>query len=247
VTAENGVYTVMELDWGVCTQRLTRLYGEVFAVLNFANAYHPRGGYQHGSGAQEENMMRRTNLHFELKPVQMDPRTRQYTPEVSKVLNAENKDGLIHMHWDKDSLDVVFRGPEEHNYETLGADEFFPFAELRGAALDRRHSTLTESEVESDCSRRIRAQLNTLIQNQIRHVVLGAFGCGVFGHDPWTVASIYVEEIKAVRSHFDVIAFAIILSDENLRAFTETIPKLDERLLCLEEQEVLAGYSEKQL
>jgi len=247
VTAENGVYQVMELDWGDCTQRLTKLYGEVFAVLNFANAYSPGGGYQHGAGAQEENIMRRTNLHFELKPVHMQHQNRQYTNEFSKVLNAENTDNLIHMHWDKNSPDFVFRASEDCDYEILAKEDFFPFAELRGAALDLRHCRLSENEIRQDCRRRIRAQLNTLIKNQIRHVVLGAFGCGVFGHDPHMVASIYVEEIKAVRTSFDVIAFAIILSPNNLDAFTTTLPELGERLLCLKEQEVLAGYSNDQL
>jgi uncharacterized protein (TIGR02452 family) len=243
VTAENGVYQVMQLDWGDCTQRLTRLYGEVFAVLNFANAYYPGGGYQDGAAAQEENIMRRTNLHFELKPAQMNLQTRKYTDEFSRVLNAENKDNLIHMHWDKNSPDFVFRASENWEYEILAKEDFFPFAELRGAALDLRQRRLSENEIMQDCRRRIKAQLNTLIVNKIRHVVLGAFGCGVFGHNPHTVASIYVQEIRAVRSCFDVIAFAIILSSENLDAFTRTLPELGERLLCLEEQEVLAGYS----
>ena len=46
------------------TQKLTKVYGETFAVLNMANAYFPGGGYDEGMPAQEENMFRRTDCHF---------------------------------------------------------------------------------------------------------------------------------------------------------------------------------------
>ena len=247
VTAANGIYNVIEVDWGDCTHRLTKLYGEVFAVLNFANAYYPGGGYQKGASAQEENIMRRTNLHFELKGSQIDMNTRQYKPDFTKTLEANHADKLIHMHWDENTPDIVFRGSEENNYQTLEASEFFPFAELRGAALDVKSVSLSDDEIRAECRRRIKAQFATLTHNKIRHVVLGAFGCGAFGNDPYMVATVYVEEIKLVRTSFDVIVFAIILSDDNVDAFQMAFENLHEPLLNLDEQEILAGYSENKM
>ena len=35
----------MKGDWGVVTHYLTKYYGEIFTVLNMANAYSAGGGY----------------------------------------------------------------------------------------------------------------------------------------------------------------------------------------------------------
>jgi uncharacterized protein (TIGR02452 family) len=56
---------------------------------------------------------------------------------------------------------------------------------------------------------RISAQLDTLIEKGIHHVVLGAFGCGAFKNPSESVAEIYWEQINKRRTHFSVIAFAI--------------------------------------
>jgi len=59
-----GIYEQINLDWGVCTQILTKLHGREFAVLNFANAFVTGGGYVEGCSVREENIFRRTDLHF---------------------------------------------------------------------------------------------------------------------------------------------------------------------------------------
>ena len=58
--------------------------------------------------------------------------------------------------------------------------------------------------------KKIRAQLQTLKDAGIRHVVLSAFGCGAFRNPPHVVAECYRRVIESYKSHFDVIAFAII-------------------------------------
>jgi hypothetical protein len=52
-------------DWGEVTRRMSARYGVCFAVLNMANAYVPGGAYVEGAIAQEENMFRRTDCHFQ--------------------------------------------------------------------------------------------------------------------------------------------------------------------------------------
>ena len=56
---------------------------------------------------------------------------------------------------------------------------------------------------------RIAAQLDTLIENDVKHAVLGAFGCGAFGNPARQVAEIYREQISQRSASFSVIAFAI--------------------------------------
>ena len=86
------------------------------------------------------------------------------------------------------------------------ATQVFPFFELRGAAQDLRNGSDFNP---SDARKRISAQLDTLRGQQIRHVVLGAFGCGAFRNPADRVAGIYREEIAARSEDFSLIAFAI--------------------------------------
>ena len=71
---------------------------------------------------------------------------------------------------------------------------------------------------------RISAQLETLRHRQIRHVVLGAFGCGAFGNPADHVARIYREEIALRAAAFSVIAFAVFSAGygpDNFTPFAE--------------------------
>jgi hypothetical protein len=45
--------------------------------------------------------------------------------------------------------------------------------------------------VRAECSRRVAAQLDTLIDAGVRHAVFGPFGCGAFRNPAAEVASIY--------------------------------------------------------
>ena len=58
-------------------------------------------------------------------------------------------------------------------------------------------------------TRRVEAQLDTLIKNNVRHAVLSAFGCGAFRNPAMYVASAYLAAITARATQFDVIVFAI--------------------------------------
>ena len=57
--------------------------------------------------------------------------------------------------------------------------------------------------------KKIRAQLDTLIEHGRRHTILSAYGCGAFLNDATMVATLYKEEIEKSRNDFDVIIFGI--------------------------------------
>ena len=73
---------VKQSDWGTVTQALSAATGEIYAVLNMANAYVPGGGYLEGMVAQEENMFRRTDCHFYVEDQHMDDEKSRYSPEM---------------------------------------------------------------------------------------------------------------------------------------------------------------------
>lgn len=203
------VVIVQPGDWGEVTHALTKKYGVCFASLNMANAYGPGGGYTDGMVAQEENMFRRTDCHFAIvrKTFMRSDGSEQYTSEQSDLINGVN--GRVYL--DTEHPRVCIRGPENRSksnlgYDWLADDEIFPFYELRAAAVDLRSG---EAYNHNETRKRVAAQLDTLIEAGVRHVVLSAFGCGAFMNPAKYVASAYHEALKKRHMHFDVVAFGI--------------------------------------
>ena len=147
-------------DWGELTQRLTKLHGECFAVLNMANAHVPGGGYVEGASAQEENIFRRTDCHFRIEATEVDESGERYRQEMVDVLSA--RDGRVYL--DLNRPRVCIRGPEDLRspdlgYRWLDEGDVFPFFELRAAAQDLRRGDPFDA---NEMRRRIAAQLDTL-------------------------------------------------------------------------------------
>jgi hypothetical protein len=198
---------VLRGDWGEVTLSMTRVHGTCFAALNMANAFVPGGAYVEGASAQEENMFRRTDCHFHVGPKEYDPARDRYNPQMTSLLSAEY--GKVYL--DSEHPRVCIRGPEKRSNSDLGYvwlpdDEVFPFFELRAAAQDLRDGSAFSA---SNARQRIAAQLDTLIDHNVRHVVLGASGCGAFMNPAQRIAELYREEIEKRKQSFIVIAFAI--------------------------------------
>mmetsp|Transcript_26601 Transcript_26601/g.33886 ORF Transcript_26601/g.33886 Transcript_26601/m.33886 type:complete len:361 (-) Transcript_26601:1066-2148(-) len=209
-------------DWGVVTLDFTKKYGEMFAVLNMANAYRPGGGYARGCPAQEENMFRRTDCHFSIDRsdkdvVKIKSSDVEYTSAMTNFLNGA--EGKVYL--DTASPRVCIRGPEDITtndecdigYKLLPEESVFPFMELRAAAVDRRGCNFISKELNQKMLENMRcriiAQLVTLMDAGVRHVILSAFGCGAFRNPADDVAVLYREEIEKRATHFDVVVFAI--------------------------------------
>ena len=136
----------------------------------------------------------------------MDLDSELYLPEFTDLLNAEA--GSVFL---SNKPRVCIRGPEDRSasdlgYPFLASDDVFPFYELRSAADDLRDGSEFDP---SSMRRKIAAQLDTVSERGLRHVVLSAFGCGAFGNPAESVARIYKEEIATRQANFDGIVFAI--------------------------------------
>ena len=193
-------------DWGEITKILTKKYGYCFAVLNMANAHVPGGGYLEGLVAQEENMFRRTDCHFSINVNTLDENG-YYLKEYTDLINGENN--VVYLDYENPRICIrgqEFKNREDLGYRWLSEDEIFPFYEMRSAAIDLRTGVKFS---EKECVKRVRAQFNTLKKYKIKHVVLGAHGCGAFLNPPEKVANVYRKVIKEFTDDFKVIAFAI--------------------------------------
>lgn len=69
---------------------------------------------------------------------------------------------------------------------------------------------------------KMRSLLAVAVAHGHRALVLGAFGCGAFQHDPRRVAELFHGLLSAggeFDGHFDVVLFGVIKSATNLAAF----------------------------
>lgn len=209
---------------GICTKG----YGTMFACINMANSVYPGGGYTLGCAAQEENIARRTQLHFRFnKTVVKDDEC--YTPEMQDLISG--KHGEVYL---SEKPLICMRGKEifEHDdlgYEHLSDNDIFPFLELRTAALDlRRKRRIDWEAVRENMAARIDAQLKTLQERGIRHIVLSAFGCGAFGNDPTMVAKLYRKALLKYELSFSVVVFAIYFAghgENNYEIFEQVLKR----------------------
>lgn len=75
------------------------------------------------------------------------------------------------------------------------------------------------SEVEHVLVNRILLILNAAYKNNVDTLILGAFGCGVFGNDPAMVSNIFEILLYKFDGCFDKVVFAIPYGNNNHAIF----------------------------
>ena len=184
-------------------------------VLNFASSKNPGGGFENGAMAQEEALCQASNLYNILS------KHREFYEYNRKNLNKGlYSDGIIF------TRNVLFFRNKYKNVEPQLADVITcPAPNFKAA----RRNGVSETEIENTMYRRIEQIIKVAIANDVRVLVLGAFGCGVFGNNPNKVANIMAKILttKGYSEYFDEIIFAMNgTTGENVSAFTKVFKKL---------------------
>ncbi|WP_412075884.1 TIGR02452 family protein [Streptomyces xanthophaeus] len=149
------------------------------AVLNFASARNPGGGYVRGAKAQEEALCRASALYETLLEA----------PEYYEVHRAERStfytDRVIH------SPGVpVFRDDRGRLLETPFRAGFLT-SPAPNAGTIRRQEPERVAEIPGALARRAELVLEVAALHGYPRLVLGAWGCGVFQNDPAEVAEAF--------------------------------------------------------
>jgi uncharacterized protein (TIGR02452 family) len=171
-------------------------------VLNFANAHHAGGGWEKGASAQEEQLFFRSTisgtLHDRFYP--MKTLGGIYSPHV-----------------------IIFRESASNNYEfmaMLSSPESLPVISVISIAAEYR-PTVNKAKPKGDkyakpkSRKHIEEQMRLILraagQNNHRRLVLGAIGCGAFGHPPREVATAWAKILGEVefKGWFELIIFAV--------------------------------------
>jgi uncharacterized protein (TIGR02452 family) len=172
--------------------------GHAPAVLNFASAKNPGGGFLGGARAQEETLARSSGLYaciandpmYERHRALHDPMYTHsviYSPAVPVI---RTDDG------------VLLETPYECAFVTAPAVN-------AGVVLER--DPRRRPEVVSAMRERIARVLAVAALHAHRTYILGAWGCGVFGNDPAEIAALFDEALRGpFAGAFERVVFAVL-------------------------------------
>ncbi|MDH6223206.1 MULTISPECIES: TIGR02452 family protein [Streptomyces] len=159
--------------------RLARGGGDPVAVLNFASARNPGGGYLNGAQAQEEALCRGSALYTCLL------RAPEYYRHHRTDRSPFYSDRVIHS-----PAVPVFRDDRGRLL-----DEPYPAGFLTAAAPNAGVIARTAPDriagIPAVLASRAERVLETAAAHGYRRLVLGAWGCGVFRNDPAQVAGAF--------------------------------------------------------
>ncbi|MFF9148598.1 TIGR02452 family protein [Streptomyces sp. NPDC014861] len=175
--------------------------GTPVAVLNFASARNPGGGYLNGAQAQEEALCRSSALHATLL------RAPAYYAHHRGERDAFYTDRVIHS-----PRVPVFRDDRGALLDppfTVG----FLTSPAPNAGVVRRRDPEQAHRLPAALASRAERVLETAVAEGYRRIVLGAWGCGVFQNDPAEVAGAFKALLAGdgrFAGHFDEVVFAVL-------------------------------------
>lgn len=184
---------------GEAARRLAQQGGGPVALLNFASARNPGGGYLRGARAQEEDLSRCSALHEALL-------TQPGYYEANRACRS-----LLY-------TDHIIYSPRvpffrDEGYELL--EEAIPLAVITAPAPNAGEVLRRDADagpaIETALRRRAGMVLAVAADRGQRQLVLGAWGCGVFRNDPSLVADAFGTWLVDPRfaGAFDRVVFAV--------------------------------------
>lgn len=196
-------------------------------VLNFANPHEPGGGVTRGAVAQEEDLCRRTTLYASL----ISSGASGFYDDNKRCGTNLFTHGMILSPYVE-----VFRtadgGWMEEPLEVAVLTCPAPYVPGLG--------DIVRDELHAACKTRVKGMPMVAAANGYKSLVLGAWGCGVFGNDPNMMARAFREALGEVHggvdgdpcagpgldSMFTCIVFAVLdrsRAKHNLHAFMEAL------------------------
>lgn len=175
---------------------------ERLTILNFASYRNPGGGYLRGSNAQEEDICSCSLLYNILI-------------RFSDVYKSRPFEGGL---YGCDSIYIP-------NLPFIHENEIYDNVDVLSiSAPNCRVNIDNKKQYIKILEDRIEAIFIISLLHGTRNLILGAFGCGVFGNDPEIVAKIFRKNIKRYGNYFKSIGF-VIPDDKTFDIFREIIEK----------------------
>ena len=182
------------------------------AILNFASAKNPGGGFLNGAMAQEESLAASSGLYKTLTVHEEYYRNNRACPSMMYTDHAIYSPEVVFF---RDGGFRLLEKPFPSSVLTLPAVNM-------GQVLLKGEDCVTAERV---MRRRMKLALAVFAERGAKNLVLGAYGCGVFRNDPVKIAAWWEELLNGeFRGIFGQIVFAVLDRSKNkacLNAFLE--------------------------
>jgi uncharacterized protein (TIGR02452 family) len=173
--------------------------GQTPFVLNFASAKHPGGGFLSGARAQEESLARASALYACIEGSPMYPYHRARSDAMYTSWMIHTPDVPVFRH---EETGALLEEPYACAFLTAPAPN-------AGVVLQRAPER--RAELSAVLAERTARVLAIAAAHGHRHLVLGAWGCGVFENDPAEVALHFGRAFAGpLGAHFDEVVFAVL-------------------------------------
>ncbi|WP_210420130.1 TIGR02452 family protein [Aquisphaera giovannonii] len=203
----DGLDTAIEVVNEATLAGASRLLAEgrgPVAALNFASARNPGGGFLKGSHAQEESLARSSALYASLlrAPEYYDRHRASPSLLYSDAMILSPACPVF-----RDDAGTLLDAPSSITFITSPAPN-------AGAIRDPRE----RARVGEVLRRRSELILALAASQGYRHLVLGAWGCGVFRNDPTEVASAFAAHLLdgPWSGRFERVAFSVLDTSASL-------------------------------
>ena len=170
------------------------------AALNFASAMNPGGGFLGGSQAQEESLARSSGLYASLMK--------------AWDFYEQHRNGTSPLYSDAMILSPgcpIFRDDAGHLLSRVHHATFISGAAPNAGAVSN-NAPHELSLLPETLRRRAEYVLALAASLNLRYIVLGAWGCGVFRNDPKLVARTFMELLARPdwRGRFSKVVFSVL-------------------------------------
>jgi len=190
-------------------------------ALNFASARNPGGGFTTGAAAQEESLARSSALY----PCLTRYFREFFIPSRQAESGAYTHDIIYSpgVAFFRDDAGRLLENPYLADIVTAAAPNVK--CVRRGRPTNKQVEKMKKAEDEESekvLRERIPRVLDVFARHGVTDLVLGAWGCGVFGNNPAVVAQIFAEVLQGqLRGQFGRVIFAV-LDTEMAQVFAST-------------------------
>ena len=135
-------------------------------------------------------------------------------------MNNKEKNKALYLNRALYSPDVIF----ENDGTIFKCDVITCAAPNKSAA--KQYCNISDEENSIALKSRIGYVLDIAADNNVEILILGGYGCGVFGQNPTEVATIFKEYLETTHQCFKKVIFAIPEGrDGNLKAFEDVFAR----------------------
>lgn len=217
----NNITTEITVEPLTTTDAIMKYTGSNCAALNFASFKYPGGGFIKGSMAQEEALCHDSFLYNVLSA-----NIFKNFYVVNRSPEFMNKG--LYRNFGIYSPDIVFEKYDNYGTATQNAKCDIITVAAPNLSAYYNYNKGENAEYISTMHKRIKFVLDIAKKHKVETLILGAFGCGVFGNNPTFVATVFKELLNNGYYNFRKVIFAVPQGNNiNFEAFKKVFETND--------------------